>query len=409
MFSFDPSTSMTNPLMQGQFNPGRAQDSAVDGAQRRDEAYRAQSGGPAGAAMAKLQENLMNRLVEQIPGVEVADLQKRNPADFSPEAIADRISSFVGRGLENARTQGRSDKEVQSLFDSAVRGMEQGLAEAKDILSGLKMLQGGVAEQVDETAQRTRDALAELDPSRRREQLEVSSGGSAALSMAERYSSASSFEMQVRTQDGDQITLKFGQSSEFSSSAAAYADSNGNRAAAFSMSRSEQVGYSFSFEGGNLSQDEMTAMSDLVRDVGQMADDFFGGDIQKAFDQAGGLSFDGSQIAAFELNMSQSQQYTAAKAYRQTQQIEAPAEEQRPGMRLGQLMNEMRDRFSQSMLDFLDNPEEAGAGIMRGLVEQDTRMRDAPPESRQRMQANLSDLLSNFSQPQVEQPANPAA
>lgn len=397
-----------NPLMQGQINPGRAQDSSVDGAQRRDEAYRAQSGGTAGAAMAQVQESLLNRLVERIPGVDVADLQKRNAADFSPEAIADRIRSFVGRGLENARTQGRSDKEVQSLFDGAMRGMEQGLAEAKDILSGLNLLQGGIAEQVDETAKRTREALAELDPSRRREQLEVNSSGSAALSMAERYASASSFEMQLRTQDGDEITLNFGQSSEFSSSAAAYADSNGNRAAAFSMSRSEQVGYSFSFEGGNLSEDEMTAIRDLVRDVGQMADDFFGGDVQKAFDQAGGLSFDGSQIAAFEVNMSQSQQYTAAQAYRQTQQIEAPAEEQRPGMRLGQLMNEMRESFNQSILSFLENPQEVGTNMMRGLVEQDTRMRDAPPESRQRMQANLENLLSSVNQPKVEQPANPA-
>lgn len=398
MISFDPNASFMNPLLQGQFSPVRAQDSNVDGVERRDEAYRAQSGGPAGAAMAQVQESLLNRLVERIPGVDVADLQKRNPADFSPEAIADRIGSFVGRGLENALAQGRSDKELQSLYDSAVRGMEQGLADAKDVLDGLGVLNGKIAEDVDETAKLTRDALAGLDPSRRREQLEVSSGGSAALSMAERFASASSFEMQLRTQDGDEVTLKFGQSSEFSSSAAAYADSDGNRAAAYSMSRTEQVGYSFSFEGGDLSEDEMTAIRDLVRDVGQMADDFFGGDVQKAFDQAGGLGFDGSQIAAFEVNMSQSQQYTAARAYRETQQIETPAAEQRPGMRLGQLMNEMRESFNQSMLDFLESPREVGGGIMRGLAEQDTRMRDAPPESRERMQENLDNLLSSVNQ-----------
>ncbi|WPL16693.1 hypothetical protein Thiowin_01662 [Thiorhodovibrio winogradskyi] len=406
MISFNPSASFMNPLMQGQVNPGRAQDSNVEGAQRRDEAYRAQSGGAAGAAMAKLQDSLMTRLVERIPGVDVADLEKRDPADFSPAAIAERIGSFVGRGLENARAQGRGDKEVQSLFDSALSGMERGMAEARDMLEGMNLLQGKIAEDVDETAKLTREALAELDPSRRREQLEVNGSGSAALSMAERFSGASSFEMQVRTQDGDEITLKFDQSSEFSSGASAYADSNGNSAAAYSMSRSESVGYSFSFEGGSLSEEERTALSDFVRDVGQMADDFFGGDVQKAFDQAGGLSFDGSQIASFEINMSQSRQYTAAQAYRQTQQIDTPAEEQRPGMRLGQLMNEMRESFNESMLDFLENPREVGAGIMRGLVEQDSRMREAPPESRERMQANLNDLLSNVSQSQTEQPVS---
>lgn len=399
MFSFDPSASMMNPLLQGQFNPGRAQDSAVDGAQRRDEAYRAQSGGAAGAAMAKLQENLMNRLVERIPGVDVADLQKRNPADFSPEAIADRISSFVGKGLENARAQGRGDKEVQSLYDSARRGMEQGLADAKDVLDGLGLLNGTIADDVNETAKLTRDALDELDPSRVRDQIDVGGGAAmtAGMSIAERYSSASSFEMQLRTQDGDEITVSFGQRSEFSASAAAYADSDGNRAAAFSMSRTEEVGYSFSVKG-NLSEDEMTAIRDLVRDVNQMADDFFGGDVQKALDQAGDMSFDGSQLASMELSMSQTQQYTAAQAYRQTQRMDTPDEDQRSGLRLGQLINDMRDRFSQSVLDFLDKPAEVGAGLMRGLVEQDTRMKDAAPESRERLQANLADLLSSVNQ-----------
>lgn len=405
MISFDPSTFSMSPLFQTQPNPARAQDSSVEGAQRRDEAYRAQSGAAAGAPMAKLQETLMNRLVERIPGVSVADLEKRNPADFSPQAIADRIGQFVGKGLENARAQGRSDKEVQSLYDSALKGMEQGLADAKDVLDGLGLLNGKIADDVDETGKLTREALAELDPSRKRDQVDLAGGAarSAGMSIAERYSSASSFEMQLRTQEGDEITVSFGQRSEFSASAAAYADSDGNRAAAYSMSRTEEFGYSFSVKG-NLSEDEMTAIRDLVRDVNQMADDFFGGDVQKAFDQAGDMRFDSSQLASLELSMSQSQQYTAAQAYRETQRNAAPAEEQRPGLRLGQLINDMRDRFSQSVLDFLDKPQEVGSGLMRGLVEQDTRMRDAPADSRERMRANLENLLSSVNQ----SPANEA-
>lgn len=394
MFSFNPVASFLNPLSQAQATPARVQDSSADNVQRRDDAYRSQSAGPGGVAMAQLQDSVMNRLVEKIPGVDIADLRKRDAADFSPDAIAGRISDFVAKGLESARAQGRSDAEVQSLYDNAVRGMERGLSEARDVLEGLNLLQGGIADQVDETAKRMRESLADIDPSRLRDQVDVS--GSAGMSIAERYQSSSSFELQLQTQDGDEVTVTFGRSSDVSASAAAYTDSNGNRAAAFSMSRSEQVGYSFSIQG-NLSEDETAAIRDLFRDVSQMADDFFGNDIQKAFEQAGSMSFDGSQIASFELNMSQSQQYTAAQAYRETQQIDSP-EQNRPGLRLGQLMNEMRDRFSQSVLDFLENPQEVGASMMNALAQEDVRMKDASPENRERLQANLEDLLTSVNQ-----------
>ncbi|MBK1647557.1 hypothetical protein CKO36_02835 [Rhabdochromatium marinum] len=382
-----------------QINPPRVQDSSLDSTQRRDEAYKARAGGPAGAALGALQESLMSRLVERIPGVDLADLQQRKAEDFSPEAIADRIGQFVSKGLENARANGRSDAEVQSLYNSAVQGMEQGLADARETLESLSLLQGTIADQVDETAKRTRDVLAELDPSRGRDQVNVTGRGSVAMSAMEQYKSASSFELQLRTQDGDEVTVRFGQSSEFATSSSAYVDSDGNAAASYSMSRTEQSGYSFSIEG-DLSKEETTAIRDLVRDVSQLANDFFDGDVQKALDQAGDMSFDGSQLASFELNMSQSQQYTAAQAYKETQQIEAPPEEQRPGMRLGQLINSMRDLFNRSTLGFLENPADTSAGFMRGLFEQDTRMKEASPDNRERLQAKLEDLLSSVNQPQ---------
>lgn len=342
-------------------------------------------------AMAQLQERLMQQLAKRIPGMEVADLKALDPADFTPEAIAERVTQFVGQGLESARQQGRSEQEVQSLYDNAVRGMEEGLTEAKDILAGLNLLQGKIAEDVEKTAGLLRDSLAELDPSRQREAIARRSGR-AALSMAERYQSASTFELQMRTQEGDEVTIRFGQRQDISASAAAYADSDGNRAAMFALSRSEEMGFSFSIEG-DLNDEEMTALQDLTRDVSRMADDFFGGDMQKAFDQVDALRFDTSQLASFEVNMSQTQQYTAARAYRETQQIERPEAEQRPGLRLGQLMNEMRERFNQAALSFLEQPEAAGVSLMRALVEQDARMREADSDKREPLQANLDTLL----------------
>lgn len=74
--------------------------------------------------------------------------------DFSPEATAERIVSFSTQFLGAYREQNPQMSQEESLtafVDIISGGIDQGFGEAKDILGGLKVLEGDVTENIDKT------------------------------------------------------------------------------------------------------------------------------------------------------------------------------------------------------------------------------------------------------------------
>lgn len=74
--------------------------------------------------------------------------------DFSPEATAERIVSFSTQFLGSYREQHPKMNEEESLtafVDIISGGIEQGFGEAKDILDGLKVLDGEISSNIDKT------------------------------------------------------------------------------------------------------------------------------------------------------------------------------------------------------------------------------------------------------------------
>lgn len=74
--------------------------------------------------------------------------------DFSPEATAERIVSFSTQFLGSYREQHPEMNEEESLtafVDIISGGIEQGFGEAKDILDGLKVLDGEISSNIDKT------------------------------------------------------------------------------------------------------------------------------------------------------------------------------------------------------------------------------------------------------------------
>ncbi|WP_019026850.1 DUF5610 domain-containing protein [Colwellia piezophila] len=82
--------------------------------------------------------------------------------DVSPEATAERIINFSTQFLASYREQHPEMDEEQSLtaFIDIIRGgIEQGFAEAKEILGGLKVLKGDIATNIDKTYQLVQEGL----------------------------------------------------------------------------------------------------------------------------------------------------------------------------------------------------------------------------------------------------------
>lgn len=351
---------------------------------------------PAGA-LSSLQEKALGAIAREIPGMDVSGLKKLDPNEYTPEKVADRITGFVAMGLENARARGKSEEEIQALYESAVKGAERGFKEAKDILSNLKVLEGNVAEQVDATEKLTFEGLAKLSPLQPKTETEAVPAPSttSGVAVAERYQQAEDFSLKLKTRDGDEVEINFSRNFNAQSRFAVSQDGEGNSAAILDVSQSENTGYLFSVKG-DLSEDELKAIQTLVQDVGQLAKDFFGGDVQKAFEQAPDVRFDSSQLAAMNLTMSRSESYSAARIYEGTQRLEQPESVQNAGRRLGHMRRELRDSVERPELGFLEQRDQAAGRILQGLVEQDGRFQAADTDQQARYREYVERLLSSL-------------
>ncbi|MCH1929522.1 DUF5610 domain-containing protein [Shewanella sp. A25] len=77
-----------------------------------------------------------------------------NNVDTSPEATADRIVSFATQFFSIHQQQNSSmgfDEQLSSFMDIIGGAIDNGFKEARDILSGLKVLEGDIAAGVDKT------------------------------------------------------------------------------------------------------------------------------------------------------------------------------------------------------------------------------------------------------------------
>ncbi len=80
-----------------------------------------------------------------------AKIETLEANDFSPEKVAGRILSFIQAGIGLLAGEAGTDERKNELLNKAIEGVERGFAEAKEILSGLGVLEGKVAEDIEAT------------------------------------------------------------------------------------------------------------------------------------------------------------------------------------------------------------------------------------------------------------------
>lgn len=337
-------------------------------------------------------DKLVAKLAENIPGMSASEMKGLDANDYSPEKVASRISDFVAQGLEQARSRGASDADLDRMYQAAVSGVEKGFKEATKILKDLDMLSPEISATIDQTKEMTFEALAGLAPSSDSAPMKETS-----ISAAERYAKAESFSMDVMTQEGDKISINFSSEASITASLGAYSDGDSS-AVSFGIERNASSSYSFSVEG-DLNEEELDALTSLIQDINLIAEDFYSGDVQDAFEQAAELEMDKSQLMNLNVTMTQSASYSAVAAYEQVQQLDNPLGDN--GRHLGQMMNNM-DRFmGNPALGFLEDSTLFGADLLDNLIHQDVRYKDADEESQSKLDSNfglLREIMTRFDQ-----------
>ncbi len=108
--------------------------------------------------------------------------------------------------------------------------------------------------------------------------------------------------LQIRTAEGDIVTLRIRARSTSTASFAAGAAADGTTVGAANMTTVNGARISVDVQG-NISAAEAAAIGDVVNQVETLADQFFAGNVAQAFASAGSLQIDSAQLASVALSL----------------------------------------------------------------------------------------------------------
>ncbi len=258
------------------------------------------------------------------------ELKGLNGDDFTPEKVSERILGFVsGRILSESDTD-----EQKNLMAQARKGIEQGFAEAREILESLSVLNGTVKDDVDSTYDLIQKGLQRLEnevngiPNSDVQDDEATEGSSRVqeASMQNSYSRDESTKIEIITNDGDKILIDLFK--QQSAQSLQYVTQNED-GSAYSQSRtiSASTGINYQVQG-ELDEGEQKAIDDLLKDVAKVSDHFFSGNTQQAFKKALDMNFDSNELTRMSMDLGyQETRSTAISTYSSLQNQAQPATE----------------------------------------------------------------------------------
>jgi len=294
-----------------------------------------------------------------------------------PLAATQNILRFIEQGVSNAIARGASEEQAQFLLTEGLRGFEEGFAQAKQQIDAIGLLNSEVAETLAAVHNEVTDGIAQLqatlhadsEPAIKPVPVAIApvepattvnatnssianqkaaieqitrlssydSTQSSTLSDSERainesvtnnaskiaatteidYQRKNSFQFTLETSDGDIVNISA--ASEFSASGrynySLQQSQYGLQESANSQEASHQFqAMRFSIEG-ELDDDEVAAIDALLGKVMNLADQFYNGDVEGAYNAALELGYDRDEIASYAINLTQVETQRVASAY----------------------------------------------------------------------------------------------
>lgn len=268
--------------------------------------------------------HLVNRTLtqayEKIAGRGVSPATAYNDKEpMTAEKAAKNILDLIERRLKADAADGATQEQLKSRLEAGLEGFKKGFAEAEEQLKALNKLSPEVKADIGDTFKRVLSGIDELrskfikdadkpvaekpTPTPVAPPIKVPKEVSniAIRDGLYEYAEARDFQFELTTKEGDKVSIRA--TSSMGVSVAAGRDSKG---AYLDASQSSEDKFSFSVEG-DLNEDELKAINDLLGRVDKLAGQFYAGKLDQAFDKALSLGYDEQQITGYSLNLSQVQ------------------------------------------------------------------------------------------------------
>lgn len=359
------------------------------------------------------------------------------------------ILRFIEQRIASEKAEGADEAELAALWEQGLKGFVQGFNEAIDILEDLGQLSAEVQDSVQTLSKQvyagfdaiyaqyisddkpaasaadnaegvaasdvTAASAQQINPNNPGNGLRqsLSSNGRAFEGgFAEQFKSISSsdsaisklvdslgnvdanveygrkdrFQFELTTLDGDTISI------EASSTHVFYGeyDANGDKETAFIEGMKDKNAFAINIEG-DLDEAEKGAITDLLQQIMSLADEFYNGDVEKAYEAAMELGYDQNEIASYSLKLRQVEQYSVAAAYQTTAVDTLPADARDAFSTIGD--------FAQNVLESLYKPDNYTffdyTQLLKGISEQiDKQIASTDSQSFSDRLAQLVDTVS---------------
>ena len=319
----------------------------------------------------RIYSNALNNTLEvdrNKPDFSAPDSKESEASLFDFEEIAKNVLNFVGGAIKNAQNRGADEGELNDLFEQASSGVLKGIKLAEQDLAGF--LNEEIANGISQSKNLIEDGIANLkrdifNP----EALDLEKPTQSSVnSSSVSFEKQESGELSIRTRDGDSVKITFEDIEQFelsqrqvqqlvqdanlddkavdskpvendiaATTAAAAStptptpvtiaeeDSDGTAKQAQEVQSTTKLieqnavfyqenSFTFSVKG-ELDEDELKAIGKLVADANELAEEFFNGDIETAFNQALKLGFDEQELSSFALQLTKVENTQVIKAY----------------------------------------------------------------------------------------------
>lgn len=290
---------------------------------------------------------------------------------FDFEEVARNVLNFVGGAVRNAKNNGADEEALNSLLEQARAGVLKGIGMAEKDLAGIMNddIKTGIRrsqELIDTGLQKLRESIFGET-----QEASAAIATKVALESQVNYERRDSGELRIRTLDGDEVMIRFEdlESFEFNQkllkeveeeqifqrpveptkpdvvnttenniqndvnkepvarefntagdTVVAEENNATNTHEASRVTSTERYEHfnsnalSFTVQG-ELDEDELNAIGTLVADASDLADEFFNGDIESAFNQALKLGYDEKELTGFALQLTRQEQTQSIQAY----------------------------------------------------------------------------------------------
>lgn len=340
------------------------------------------------------------------PEIAEYDLADFNPVGkISSKQAANNILNFISQRLRSDAASGAEPEQLLSRLDEGLEGFIKGFNEAKDIIEGLGLLTPELSNEINDTFERVTKGIEHLREriTERTNPPENQLDGIgdinrtdnvSKLELSAQVSDSASFSLSLTTRDGDQVTIEIARSSRSN-----FSSSLGRNGANSSLAISQQRSSSSSFRLdviGELDDDELAAIDELLQNVDAIASDFYAGRLDQAFDLASQLEIDREELSSLNLQLQKTTSIQALASYQTNAQNELTSSngseqvQLNSGIQLEQLLNDIQGLLTKAY-EF-DHPLQLVNDITSGVQQ------SYPPQvSGENMTDILKSLISQFS------------